>query len=632
MNSYALRNSFLGRRLIHWFHLMALGVLRTRTKLSVSFKARVELWDNFIYTTEEIEGRRPIVVVPDDSLGEVQVFISLRKLCRKIPFWAELLVLTEDDSKKYSRLVSSRHIRDLRALQKLVFLSNSIQKNPAPKLWRSVDALLLEFEEECIETLQSLHEAIVRVLETEAEKFCLHFNFPEEKHADVSNFRIEMFPLHVTKGSVWGIPVSKRARNFWSMTAPGVYVTDGTPSGRNDIFFASWQAAVAFEGVVQLAESRGGRLVSAWLAKDNEDLTHLKQIRQHQYVPEGHDVAQVAPFCDRPFRLAVVNSNGAVSNCCWQASTKANIGNLTEQSFEEIWSSPTVQQVRQEILDGKMPRLCAISEGCPSHRTSLWKSNAPLSAAKPELLEVNLPNYHCNIGGNRPSEKTPACIMCERSEPDYEFEDGKDYERVLDNLKPLMPTAKLLHIQGVAEPFWKDEIFRVLDKLEFDKYRDQIVVTSTTNGTIFTPERQLRFLERCPRSFVGLSIDAGSSETFQKIRRLDMYEKVLENARAYGKNRRKDGTSGFMIKNNINLLNINDVEEMVRFAAECGADLIELNPTDVRPAGYLVNESNAHLFLDAHQKAEAEAKRVGIPITFLRPLDKGLARARVMNV
>jgi MoaA/NifB/PqqE/SkfB family radical SAM enzyme len=59
--------------------------------------------------------------------------------------------------------------------------------------------------------------------------------------------------------------------------------------------------------------------------------------------------------CQRPWTGLYVENNGWVKVCCFESPP---IGNLDEQSLEEIWNGPLVQRMRQQFLDGKPPEAC----------------------------------------------------------------------------------------------------------------------------------------------------------------------------------------------------------------------------------------------------------------------------------
>ena len=70
--------------------------------------------------------------------------------------------------------------------------------------------------------------------------------------------------------------------------------------------------------------------------------------------------------CRRPWSLMYVTANGNVLPCCIAPFTGAHydgmvLGNIFEQTAEEIWNGQRYQQWRQAMLSGKPPEACA---GC----------------------------------------------------------------------------------------------------------------------------------------------------------------------------------------------------------------------------------------------------------------------------
>jgi MoaA/NifB/PqqE/SkfB family radical SAM enzyme len=226
---------------------------------------------------------------------------------------------------------------------------------------------------------------------------------------------------------------------------------------------------------------------------------------------------------------------------------------------------------------------------------------------------LDLPKQHCNVGGENPTPEHPACLMCERSWAFKKQEDRVDEicKILKDNLN--IPRLKVIHIQGVAEPFWKDRIFDVLDAIGVTPYT---CVSTATNGTILNEEIIRRYFEY-PRSNTSFSVDAATPETYRKLRRLD-YNKVVENLMLFSE-WRTPRTQGFFIHNNINLLNIEEVEGMVRLAASVKADFVDFDPTYELP-GLCVDENNFPLFKQAEERILRAAKEVGIRATFMRKL------------
>jgi radical SAM protein with 4Fe4S-binding SPASM domain len=68
------------------------------------------------------------------------------------------------------------------------------------------------------------------------------------------------------------------------------------------------------------------------------------------------DLPDIVHACTRPWTGLYVENDGYVRVCCFEAPA---IGNLDEQSFEEIWNGPHAQHLRRSFLEGKPPEACA---------------------------------------------------------------------------------------------------------------------------------------------------------------------------------------------------------------------------------------------------------------------------------
>jgi hypothetical protein len=95
------------------------------------------------------------------------------------------------------------------------------------------------------------------------------------------------------------------------------------------------------------------------------------------FVPEVPWIGNIQshPICDIPwFGRAVVLSNGSLQFCCF---SDAEVGNVNEKSFEEIWTGPDMQRIRRTLAEGELPRECQ-SPSCPVYRDKESGSLVPI--------------------------------------------------------------------------------------------------------------------------------------------------------------------------------------------------------------------------------------------------------------
>ena len=319
------------------------------------------------------------------------------------------------------------------------------------------------------------------------------------------------------------------------------------------------------------------------------------------------------PFCTDPFNRVRVTSEGDVFFCCYQRKTP--IGNLLTSSMEEIWDSPLAREIRESTARGVMHKTCLVP--CPKAYVPKVKHQPPVEPT-PQFLDIDPPNTHCNVGGKKPTLENPACIMCERSVDDYRFEDDRS-QSVLPKLAPILPQIKMIHVQGVSEVFWQDLLFKYLETLNFAPFKNSIILSTTSNATVFPPKKQEKWLASAASTGISFSIDAASASTYEKIRILPVYETVLNNIRNYSRLVANTPQHRFRIQNNINTLNLHEVRGMVAFAAEVEADEIEFNLTGGHRTEILINDENRADFIRAYEEATDQGIKDGIKVVFLRP-------------
>jgi len=349
----------------------------------------------------------------------------------------------------------------------------------------------------------------------------------------------------------------------------------------------------------------------------------------------------VQAYCDFPFNRARITSEGWVSMCCFMRPDPlkpledAYIGNVFETPFDEIWFGDVAESIRKSTLEGELHSKCNCP-GCPYLRPDARVKRDIVYNEHPNFLEIDLPNTHCNVGGLKPDPiKSPACVMCERSDPNFIPEEDHLME-VLDKIKHIMPNLCQMHIQGIAEPFYQTRekgylLFDVMDKLEYDKYKNDITISVTTNATLFKESVRREYLDRAPKSITNFSVDAATPETFKAIRIFDCFDKVWDNIYAFDAERTRD-QQFIRIHNNINLMNIHEVRGMVQLAAKAHVEYVEFNPTNGFNHKILVNEDNCGLFTRAEREIIEECELLGVQYNFIRPLDLGLTQQNLIQI
>ena len=313
-------------------------------------------------------------------------------------------------------------------------------------------------------------------------------------------------------------------------------------------------------------------------------------------------------FCDLPFVKLKVWPDGRAANCCHQPL--GTLGDLSKHKVLDVWNGKIAREIRQATLEGELHPACD-KFNCPFKYRERVPVEFPANNL-PTKLEIDIPDSECNIN--------PPCIMCRRNR---ELSDSGTVEQMYETLRKLrfvLTTLDIVHVQGFAEPFYQDHIFRIAETINFKRH---MCMSLLTNGTLLHQKNRDRFFAAFPRCHLGFSIDAATAETYKKIRRLGCYDRILEHVRACVMERHSLDQRVW-ITHNINVLTVSETMKMVEIAAELGVDDIQMHPTTPVGGdgmGLVVENTNRPLFTEAQRAAQERAEQLGVKLDIFCPLD-----------
>ena len=306
--------------------------------------------------------------------------------------------------------------------------------------------------------------------------------------------------------------------------------------------------------------------------------------------------SKMTAFCALPFTKLLVNAWGDVYMCCHHPG-KSKLGNVKHDNLLSLWRSEKAKFTRDQTKNGNLAPICDKAPNCPFQLKEKVPYQFPMNIDFPREIEIDLPDKHCNIGGENPTPDT-ACIMCVRS---HSFNSNQPdiTNLICEQTCPLMPYIKKFCVLGIAEPFWKDAVFDVFEKVNYKKYKDNILFETNHNVTCFGANTQSRFLDEVTYSNLQFSLDAATPETYIKIRRLDAYDLCIKNLKLWLSVR--TAKHKVTIWNNINMLNLHEMTKMVQTAIDLGVDSVRMLPTQnqnnlVNLGDLTINQKNVDLF------------------------------------
>lgn len=301
-------------------------------------------------------------------------------------------------------------------------------------------------------------------------------------------------------------------------------------------------------------ETLYGEAVRAWVGAQDPKSFNLSNIERAFFL----DLTD--KLCIKPFANFEVWNTGDVYICCGQY-VPAPIGNVFEQSFQEIWNSPIAQEIRRSMYDGSFKycsRTCPrfVNEGNLYTREELTdllknknkESSEEYSPSRTLLHDMRYAPHITqfdDIGGaeitkmkcgpsfvNMAHDFTCnlACPSCrnEFRAADQAFRNKLDIAR--DRVfKDVVPGALELRIAGDGDPFSSKHYRDILASLDAEK-TPNLKLYILTNGVLFTPKEWNRFSNIIPLLHnVAVSIDAATPETYSVVRRGGNWNRLMEN-------------------------------------------------------------------------------------------------------
>lgn len=291
--------------------------------------------------------------------------------------------------------------------------------------------------------------------------------------------------------------------------------------------------------------------------------------------------APVKPRCHIPWQQMVIDSTGVVNPCCyWSAYGNLNppCGNLNETPLLEIWNGPVYQNLRRAMARGDLAaagcaNCLALRQGnimglqCDPDADredplqSPYAKNlrllreeiargATILQAKPTVISLTV-SHACNF----------RCIHC--------YQDATRGSRIrrVEALAEVLDLIPVLHeiIPGGGEPFldpgWRQFLRNV--NIGANPY---LGLATTTNASLISPEI-LTGLNRFKRLTLNVSLDGGSKEVYERVRRNGKWDLVVRNIDKLIELVRRKGPPSFVsVTMSVMKANFLDLSNLVEFA------------------------------------------------------------------
>ena len=244
--------------------------------------------------------------------------------------------------------------------------------------------------------------------------------------------------------------------------------------------------------------------------------------------------------CTRPFVFLELQEN-RVFNCCPSWIDDHYIGTYTSgKSIFEIWNSLRSQAIRESMFDGSFSfcnrKICPVLHQeqlqdlddilAGKHGEKLREifSNQKTEVSPPDTINLCY-DQSCNL-------RCPSCrtdlITVNQEHPKYELK-RQLQEQVLEFIHSSKQPVRL-SLTGSGDPFASRLFYEFLGRINLTQ-NPNISLTLQTNGVMFDASHWERIsnVHGCKNIDVYISLDAGSEETYKKVRRGGNWIKLMNN-------------------------------------------------------------------------------------------------------
>lgn len=269
--------------------------------------------------------------------------------------------------------------------------------------------------------------------------------------------------------------------------------------------------------------------------------------------------------------IQVYDDYGNVRICGW-TEDGSTIGNLVDNSFEEVFLGDKARKVRDRLACGDYSK-CRIDE-CP------WLSTGEISQHMSEITEYpSYPEWLYLAYENKCNYNCITCDIHERMLAADKKDLEKRYEKIEYELKKVLPYIKRISANGQGELFACDRILNLLSDWKPKAHKDQCSVTLETNGSLFDEKHWEKIQNIGQYNLtVAVTIMSFNEPIYQRLSGTKLpISRIEENLRFIKKLREQGIINDLRLATVVQQSNFRELPEFTRRCIyEFGADYVRL--------------------------------------------------------
>lgn len=224
-------------------------------------------------------------------------------------------------------------------------------------------------------------------------------------------------------------------------------------------------------------------------------------------------------FCPVPFASVILNPDGVVGSCR-EKGTKHFLGNVKDNSIEEIWNGDKFREWRREFLTGNI-KTC-LDEIRHSSCNKLNYNQDLMELIDPcEVVDTPIIRLSPDING-RCNLQCPFCDVWKMPNGLYDGIEGF-WEHMQEHILPYVVQIDPL----AGEPFIQKDLYKMIEMSA--KVNSKCEWRFTTNGQWELTDKIKSYLDMININCISMSMDSVVEETYEKIRYPGKLDKPMKN-------------------------------------------------------------------------------------------------------
>ena len=227
--------------------------------------------------------------------------------------------------------------------------------------------------------------------------------------------------------------------------------------------------------------------------------------------------------CAVPFERIEINHNGEVYTCCPSWVNHYCIGNIKENTLEEIWNGEKVKKLRESVLDGSY-------SFCSKEYCHYISGNFETPAIPIEDIKINMDRMPYSVKLSYDKECNIACKICRDDILVNTQEEQNNWDKFFDeNIFAALKEAKRVTINAHGDPFGSRHSRATIKKIA-EAY-PEIRFDFHTNGTLCDEKILDELCVKDRFDAIRISVSATTEETYSKMisKGNNLFNKLLSN-------------------------------------------------------------------------------------------------------